>query len=146
MKFSGSLDINKPRDRVVALFADPAHLGEYQDGFVKKELISGEQGQDGAVSKMLYKYGKHDMELTETITANRLPETFEAFYHHKHMDNTMRCRFVVLDDDRTRYEYEFEYTRMSWVIPKLIAILYPGMYRKQGEKWMRQFKEFVERS
>ena len=61
------------------------------------------------------------------------------------MDNTMTCRFEALDDDRTRYEYAFEYTRMSWVIPRLIAILYPGMYRKQGEKWMRQFKAFVER-
>lgn len=73
MKFSGSLDIEKPREEVVKYFADPAYLGNYQDGFVSKELKSGEQGQNGAVSKMMYKYGNRDMELTETITRIGFP-------------------------------------------------------------------------
>lgn len=145
MKFNGSLEINKPREEVVRLFADPSHLKEYQDGFVKKELVSGKEGEDGAVSKMYYQDEKREMELTETITANRLPDSFEASYHHIHMDNTMICKFVALNDNQTRYEYEFEYTRINWIMPKLMAILFPGVYRKQGEKWMRQFKEFVEK-
>ena len=144
MKFTGSIEIAKPRSEVVKYFADPQYLGNFQDGFVRKEHVQGEAGQDGAVSKMFYKYGSRDMELIETITANRLPDSFEASYHHKHMDNIMKCRFVSIGEDKTRYEYEFEYTRISWVLPRLMAILFPGMYRRQGEKWMRQFKEFVE--
>ncbi len=145
MKYQGSIEIAKPRNEVVKYFADPSYLGEYQDGFVMKELLKGEQGKEGAVSKMLYKYGNRDMELTETIISNELPDSFESSYHHKHMDNTFKCNFIDLDKQRTRYDYEFEYTRINWVMPKLMAILFPGMYRKQGEKWMRQFKEFVER-
>lgn len=145
MRFNGSIDINKPQSKVAELFADPINLKEYQDGFQNKELISGQIGQNGAVSKIYYKYGKRDMVLTETITKNNLPNSYEAFYHHKHMDNNMKCKFVPLGDNKTRYEYEFEYTRINWIIPKLMAILFPGMYRKQGEKWMRQFKEFVEK-
>lgn len=30
-------------------------------------------------------------------------------------------------------------------MPKLMAILFPGIFKKQGEKWMRQFKEFAEK-
>lgn len=145
MKFQGFVEIAKPRSEVVRYFTDPNHLGDYQDGFVKKELISGEAWQNGAVSMMLYQYGSRDLELTETVLDNQLPDTFEAHYHHKHMDNTMKCTFIALDDQHTRYEYEFEYTRINWVMPKLMAILFPGMYRKQGEKWMRQFKTFVEK-
>jgi len=145
MKFKGSIDINQPRKKVVELFADSKNLKEYQDGFHKKELMSGNEGEDGAVSKMLYKDGKRELELIETITANRLPDSFEASYHHKHMDNTMKCNFVALNDNQTRYEYEFEYTRINWFMPKLMGILFPGVYRKQGEKWMKQFKEFAER-
>ena len=145
MKFQGSIDINKSRDTVVALFTNPQYLKEYQDGFVKKELVSGEEGQDGAISKIYYKYGSRDMELTETITANQLPDSFDASYHHKHMDNTMKCTFTSLGDNTTRYYYEFEYTRINWFMPKLIAILFPGMYQKQVKKWMKQFKEFVEK-
>lgn len=144
MKIKGSLEINKPQRLVAELFADPTYLKEYQDGFQKKELISGKKGQDDAVSKMYYAQGKRTMELTETITANRLPDSFEAFYHHKHMDNTMVCKFVPLGDNKTRYDYEIEYTRINWIIPRFMAILFPSMYRKQVEKWMVQFKEFVE--
>ena len=143
MKFKGSIDIDRPRNKVAALFADPINLKEYQDGFIKKELVSGKEGESGAVSKMYYKYGKRDMELMETITVNRLPDLFESSYRHKHMDNTMKCKFVALNDNLTRYE--FEYTRVSWVLPKLMAILFPSVYRKQGEKWMKQFKEFAEK-
>lgn len=144
MKYSGFVDIKKPRDVVVQYFADPAYLGEYQDGFQRKELESGKASEDGAVSKMFYAMGKHEMILTETITANRLPERFEAFYHHKHMDNTMTCRFEELSEAETRYHWKFEYVRMSFM-PKLMGIIFPSMYRKQGEKWMRQFKDFVEK-
>ena len=144
MKFKGTININKPQSKVAEFFADPTHLKEYQDGFQKKELVSGVSGQTGAVSRMYYQYGKRDMVLTETIKANRLPDFFEANYHHKHMDNSMKCAFVPIDDNSTRYEYEIEYTRISWIIPKLIAILFPGMHRKQVEKWMKQFKGFVE--
>lgn len=145
MKHKGSIIINKPRETVVAIFMNPDCNKEYQDGFVRKELIKGKAGENNAVSKMYYTYGKRDMILTETILNNKLPESFEAFYHHKHMDNTMKCTFEELSDHKTRYNYAYEYTRISWFMPKLMAILFPSMYRKQGDKWMHQFKQFVEK-
>ncbi|NAS31706.1 hypothetical protein GTQ40_12035 [Flavobacteriaceae bacterium R38] len=145
MKFKGSIDINQPREIVTALFVDSKNLKEYQEGFDRKELISGNEGEDGAISRMYYKNGKHEMELTETITANRLPNTFEAFYHHKHMDNTMKCTFTALDDNLTRYETEVEYTRINWFMPRLIAILFPSIYKKPAKRWMDNFKNFVEK-
>lgn len=146
MKYNGSIDINKPQDIVAALFADPNNLKEYQDGFIGKELISGQMGQKGAISKMYYKQGKREMELIETITENRLPDFFAATYHHKHMDNTMECRFIPIDENNTKYMYEYEYTRVSWILPKLMILLFPGMFKKHVEKWIKQFKEFAEKN
>ena len=145
MKFSASIDIHKPRDTVVQYFIDPQYLVEYQDGFVRKELIEGEAGQPGAVSNMFYQYGKRDMELRETVKSNELPDRFEAFYHHKHMDNTFVATFTTIDENTTRYTMEVNYVRMNWIMPRLMAILFPGMYRKPGEKWMKNFKAFVEK-
>lgn len=31
------------------------------------------------------------------------------------------------------------------IMPKLMAKLFPGMFKKQSQKWMDQFKEFVEK-
>ena len=57
MKFTCSVTINQPIEKVAELFANPEYLKEYQEGFIKKELISGESGQRGAVSKMYYNQG-----------------------------------------------------------------------------------------
>ncbi len=144
MKFEGHINIDESIETVTKLFADPKFLGEYQEGFVKKELKSGEPGQPGAVSKMYYQNRKHEMELTETIISNKLPNSFEAFYHHKHMDNTMKCEFSELGPKKTRYKVKVDYTRIDWVMPKLMVTLFPGMFRKPARKWMENFKQFVE--
>ncbi len=144
MIHKGHIDIEQSLDKVTELFANPNYLKEYQDGFIRKIHISGDEGKTAAISKMYYKHGKNEMELTETITKNALPHTFEAHYHHMHMDNTMKCNFKVLNDKKTRYEYEYEYTRINWIMPRLIAILFPSMYKKPAERWLRQFKAFAE--
>ena len=145
MKFQGSIKINQSREKVVQLFSDNQKLKDWQEGLQSKKLISGEEGQKGAISMMYYENGKHKMELRETILKNNLPLTFEAFYHHKHMDNTMKCWFTEIEDGKTLYKTEVEYTRINWIMPKLMAILFPSMYRKQAQKWMDNFKALAER-
>lgn len=143
MKFYANTTINKPLEMVTRYFADPQYLAEYQDGFINKELLEGTAGEVGAISTMFYKQGKREMELTETITLNDLPNRFEADYSHKHMDNTMVCTFKAIDNNTTLYEAEYEYYRVSFM-PKIMMTLFPGMFRKMGQKWMDQFKSFVE--
>ncbi len=145
MKFTCSIEIEKPQQTVAELFANPQYLKEYQDTFISKELLKGSEGQNGAVSKMLYKQGKGQMELTETILENNLPHSFLGQYHHKHMDNTMRVEFIPLSDSRTRYISEIEYTAFRGFMPKLFAKLFPGMFKKQVQKWLDSFKDFVEK-
>lgn len=145
MKFKGLIDIDQPLELVSALFADPKNLGEYQDGFIRKELVSGPKGRNGAVSKMYYKHGKQEMELTETITSNQLPYSFEASYHHKHMDNTLKSTFTALSTSKTRYETEGEYTAFRGFIPKMMALFFPKMFERQAQKWLNNFKVFAEK-
>ncbi len=145
MKFTCSTEINKSRDTVVKYFADPQYLPEFQDGFVSKELLSGNAGENDAVSKMTYLHKGRDMILTETVLGNDLPTEFLAHYHHKHMDNTMRCIFAELDENRTLYSTEIHYKTFRGVMPRLMAFLFPGMFKKQFQKWLDNFKHFVEK-
>lgn len=91
MKFKGTIEINKPIDLVAELYANPENLKEWQDGFVRKQLLSGNEGSPGAVSELYYSHGGRNMILKETIVSSDLPGSFEGLYHHKHMDNTMKC-------------------------------------------------------
>ena len=144
MKFEGSIEINQSRDKVVALFRDVDHLANWQEGFEKRETIKGSGDDVDSVNNLFYSFKDQKMELTETILSNNLPDSFEAFYHHKHMDNTMKCTFTAIEEDKTLYRSEVEYTRINWFLPRMMAIMFPGVYRKQARKWMLNFKQLSE--
>ena len=144
MKFGGSIDIDRPLQIVADLFADPDNLSKYQEGFVRKQLVSGTEGKDGAISKLYYANNGREMELTETIVTNRLPSSFEAHYHHTHMDNTLKTTFTALSENRTRYETEGEYVAIRGLVPRLMARLFPGVFTKQAQRWLDNFRTFAE--
>ena len=130
---------------VADYFANPEFLGEYQEGFIKKELIGGEFGRENSVSKMYYKMGRGTMELTETILKNNLPDQFSAFYFHKHTENTMTSNFIAIDNKSTRYDAEIHYTKFKGIMVNIMKTLFPSMFKKQVQKWLDNFKIFVEK-
>ncbi|WP_397362613.1 hypothetical protein [Olleya sp. R77988] len=140
MKFTCAIDINTNIKSVSEAFLNPDNLKHYQDGFKSKTLISGSTGHEGAKSKMVYE----KLELIETIIKNDLPNEFIGLYEHKHMTNTMTVRFKELDANKTRYTSLIEYTKFNGFVIKIIAKLFPGMFKKQVQKWLNQFKIFVE--
>lgn len=146
MKFNCSVDIKAPLEKVIDLFDDPDNLKEWQDGFESFENLSGEPGQPGTKSRMIYNIRGKPMELIETITVRNLPHEFSGTYDHKHMSNSMKNYFEDLGDGQTRYRTEVEYTQFHSFPIKILAKLFPGMFKKQVQKWMDQFKGFVERN
>ena len=93
---------------------------------------------------MYYQTGKRTMVLTETILNNSLPKEFSSKYHHKYMDNTMKCEFTPINAHQTKYAQEIEYTAFRGFLPKIIAILFPSFFKKQVQKWLDKFKAFAE--
>ncbi|MEM7316572.1 MAG: SRPBCC family protein [Planctomycetota bacterium] len=145
MKFSSQMDIKARRDRVVELFRNPDNLAKWQDGFQGIEHVSGQPGETGAQKKMFYSNNGQDLELLETITDNSLPDEFSALYQHVYMENTMTSRFVETDGGKaTRFICEVEYTKFNGIMPRLMAWFFPGMFRKQAQKWFDQFKAYAE--
>ena len=144
MKYSCSVEIERPIDRVAQLWQDPEFFDQWQDGFESIHLIEGNEGEQGAVSDIIIKQGPTTIELRETIRVNDLPNEKTALYVHKHMTNTQTTRFVELESNRTKYISEVEYTQFNGIMIKLMAKLFPGKFKAQSQKWMNQFKEFAE--
>ena len=141
MKFTCIVEIDANIDKVVSVFSDPNSLEHIQEGFISKTLISGNEGEKDAQSLMKYK----KFDLTETIINNNLPKEFKALYEHKHMVNTMRVKFISLNENKTRYDSEIHYTEFKGFMIKLMAKLFPSMFKKQVLKWMNLFKDYVEK-
>jgi hypothetical protein len=144
MKYTNEIIINAPREKVVKLFEDPDNIKEWQPGFISMEVISGEPGQEGSKTKMRYKMGKRDVEMIETITVNKLPEEFSGTYEAKGVYNLVNNYFESLSDGQTKYWSISEFQFKGFM--KLIGFLFPGAFKKESQKYLVQFKAFVERS
>ena len=145
MKFQSSVEIDLPPDRAAALYNDPHYYKEWQDGFVSYTPLSGEPRTVGAKAKLLFVYGKRRMELLETIQVMNLPLEINALYEHEHMVNTIIVQFSSLPGERTRITTGIGYVRFIGIIPKIMSWLMSGMYKKQNQRWLDQFRKFTER-
>ena len=144
MKYSCTVDISRPIDQVINLFDNPDNMKHWQPGLISFEHVSGDPGTPGAKSKLLYKMGKREIEMVETIISRNLPDDFSGMYEANGVKNIVKNRFVPIDDSSTRYTTEQEFQFSGFM--KLLGWLMPGSFKKQSQKYMEQFKEFAEQS
>ena len=146
MKFTCKVDINAPRDKVVAMWNDEKNLSKWQEGFLRYEHLKGEILAVGSQGKLFYKQGKNEFELLETILISNLPEEMKGKYDHIKMSNTMHNKFTVLPNNGTRWQAEIEYGEMRGFMMNFFKLVMPSMFKKQTQKWLDNFKNFVEES
>ncbi len=142
MKFTVEIDINKPVDEVVALFDNPDNLSKWMNGLISFEHLSGEAGKPGAKSKLLFKMGKREIEMIETVTVRNLPDEFTGTYEAKGVFNIVKNHFIPVSDNKTKYVTEQEFQFKGFM--KIIAFFMPGAFKKQSCKYLEDFKRFAE--
>ncbi|MEE4178505.1 MAG: SRPBCC family protein [Bacteroides sp.] len=140
MKYNCSVELDLPIDQVIRLWDDEAHFAEWQDGFQSIVHLEGTPNTPGARSKIIFHQGKNVIELTETILSNKLPEEKKALYDHQHMTNIQTTCFEPLAGQKTRYFSEVEYSKFNGLMPKILAFLFPGLFKKQSQRWMQNLK------
>ena len=143
MEYTCSIIIHLPRDRVVALFDDTANLKRWQPTLRSVELLEGLPGQVGSRSRLRYQQRGRDSDLIETVTVRALPERFTGTYEMPGTWIEVDNRFEVLDAEETRWTSACEWRCQSLMI-RLMTLVVPGMFRKQTQKFMQQFKDFAE--
>ncbi|MET8149821.1 SRPBCC family protein [Actinoplanes sp. NPDC049668] len=146
MRYTVSLEIALPRERVAELLADPEHLPKWLRGLVVHEPLSGVHGQVGTRSRVVMKTGQQEFEATETITRRELADgvlCFEREIAGKGMWSAARERLTETGPETTLWVSENEY-RFSGVLMRLVGLLMPGAFRKQSLQHMRDFKAFAE--
>ncbi len=153
MKYTVSIEIALPREKVAQLLADPAHMSKWLRGLVVHEPLSGAHGQVGTRSRVVMRAGKQNMEAVETITRREpvdlhgIPEGQVIHYDREIVGEGMwsaaRERLSQAGPGTTLWVSENEY-RFSGVLMRLVGFLMPGVFRKQSLQHMRDFKAFAE--
>lgn len=153
MKYTVGIEVALPRETVAQLLADPAHLQKWLRGLVLHEPLNGEHGQLGTTSRVVMQMGKQKVECTETITRREpvdlhdIPEDsvvhFDREIVGEGMWNAVRDQLTVTGPQTTLWQSESEY-RFSGVLMRLVGLLMPGVFRKQSQQHMQDFKAFAE--
>ena len=142
MKYTDEIEINQPINKVVELFDNEDNLFKWMNGLQSIEHLEGNPGEKGSTTKMLFKEGKREIEMIETIIENNLPEEFIATYEAKGVYNLAKISFVSLTDTKTKYITEQEFQLKGFL--KIMGLLMPGIFKKQTNKYLNMFKEFAE--
>ncbi|WP_031470370.1 SRPBCC family protein [Sciscionella sediminilitoris] len=153
MKYTTSIEIALPREKVLQILADPAHLPKWLRGLVLHEPVNGVHGELGTVSRVVFQTGKQRMEATETITRlepedlHAVPGSVVVHYDReivgKGMWQAQRDRLIDAGPDTTLWESESEF-RFGGLLMRLVGLVLPGVFRKQSRQHMEDFKAFAE--
>lgn len=153
MKYTNSIEIALPQEKVAQLLADPAHLPKWLRGMVLHEPLSGMHGQFGTTSRVVMQSGKRTIECTETITRreptdlNGIPQGIVVHFDREivgaGMWSVVRDSLTEAGPETTLWESESEY-RFSGLLMRLMGILMPGAFHKQSQQHMQDFKAFAE--
>ena len=142
MKYTMEIEIDLPRDRVIALFDNADNLSKWQEGLVSFDNISGVPGEVGTKSKIKYNMNGREIEMIETITKKELPERYDFTFEAKGMYNEIENHFLEIGSDKTKWISHNFFEAKGFL--KLLTILMPGSFKKQSFKYMADFKKFAE--
>ena len=144
LKFIASIEIKQSLEKTIELWKDKNNYQYWQDGFISKELLEGKEGEVGEVSLIKLDHKGDIMKLTETVQISDLPNEFKVLVEHKHIHNTLNSKFTKIDENTTLWTAEIDYFKVNFWPAKIMMKLFPTMFKKQGQKWSDNFKDFAE--
>ena len=142
MKMKFETEIDAGLDDVWAAYTNPDNMIRCLQNLVSHTPLSGEPGQPGAKSKLVFDENGKEVVLIETILERRDPSFLALSFEADHGVTNVVNHFEVIDANRTRYT---SWVRMSLNgFMRFIALFIRGAIRKRTEGDMGRFKLLVE--
>lgn len=144
MKYTVEIVVELPLNEFIKKFDNTDNLKHWQMGLISTEHISGNPGRNGAKTKLIYKFGKREMELIETVTHRNLPHEFHGNYDSKGIHSIQENFFEETPDGYTKWTSKSEFLPLGFTM-WVMAIIMPRVFKKQSLQYMKDFKNFAEK-
>ena len=144
MLYTTKIIIELPLEACFKKFNNPENLKHWQKGLINIEHISGTPRETGSKTTLFFKFGKRNLELTETITKYNFPNTFHANYDTKGMHNVQENFFLETTEGYTEWTSKNEFLATNFKL-RMMTLLMPSIFKKQTKKYLEDFKNFAER-
>ena len=143
MRFKLEVPIHRPRAEVWKAFDNPENMKIWQPSLVSFQVISGKQGQPGAVSRLTYAENSREFSLIEKVTGRDEPNRLDGMYENEFADNSISNTFIEQGTDETLWVMETEY-RFKTLIMKIMGPLMKKNLVARTAADMQRFKEMME--
>src|SRR5437899_2684920 len=130
-----------PRERLAALFVDPARMTQWMDDVDRVEAISGEPGTPGSKYRLVPKKGS--MVFVATVVARDLPRESRLILEAPNVAVSVKGTLVALSSDRTRLVSE-EVFSFKGLVGKVFGFLAQKSIRYAHRRHIEAFKRFAE--
>ena len=141
MKSLVQVDIDVPRERLAALFADPTLSTKWMDDIERYEPIGGQPGAPGSTYRLVPRKG--DMVFVATVIANDLPNESRLRLDARHVTVAITARYVAIAAKRSRLVSEEVFT-FKGLVGKVAGFLGRAAIHKAHRRHMEAFKRFAE--
>jgi uncharacterized protein YndB with AHSA1/START domain len=142
MKLKHEIVIDASLDTVWAAFDNPDNMIRWQQNLDSFNHISGEPGQPGAVSELVYDEKGRKVVLKETVTERRQPDFLAVTYESSMGKTLVVNHFKAVDENSTRWTAWSNFTFRG--VMKVMSLFVAGTIRKRAEADMERFKLMVE--
>ena len=140
LKFESVIDASL--DTVWAAFDNPDNMPRWQQNLESFTHISGDPGQPGAVSELVYDEKGKKVVLTETITERRDLDFLAGTYETSMSRTLIINHFEAVDENSTRWTSWCNFHLQGSM--RLMTLFVSRSIRKRNEADMQRFKLMVE--
>lgn len=142
MKLNYDQTIDASLETVWAAFDNPDNMGRWQQNFESFTHKSGEPGQPGAISELVFNEKGKMIVLKETITERREPDFLSGTYESDYGTTIIVNHFEATDANTTRWTSWCKFSFRG--LMKFLSLFIAGSIRKRTEADMQRFKLMVE--
>jgi len=142
MKLNYEQTIDASLATVWAAFDNPANIGRWQHNFQSFTHKSGEAGQPGAISELVFNEKGKMIVVKETIMERREPDFMSGTYESEYGTTIVVNHFAAIDANATRWTSWCKFTFKGFM--RFLTLFIAGSIRKRTEADMHCFKLMVE--
>ena len=135
-------EIRASRDFVWAVFENPDNLTRWQPTLESFTHQTGEVGQPGATSELVYNENGKKITMIETVTERQKPQFMAGIYDSARATSLIVIHLEEIDDNTTRF---VSYTNMKFKgMMKIMSVFVAKSIRDRAEADLNRFKLLVE--
>lgn len=135
--------VSRPRQAVWDLFTQPDKMTEWVQGFESMRLLDGEPETVGSVHELVFREGKREVRMRETVTAFEAPRHF-AFDAEAPGMTTHSETFFLEEEGGTRIRSQNAFHPQNLLMRLMMPLMKGGVRRRiQGD--FERFAALAER-